>query len=81
MLYLKLGKCRRGSWKRKGIAFVNLEKAFDRVPRDVLWWALRVLKVDEWIVKVIQVMYEEVKTSVKTDGGVSEEFEVNVGVH
>ena len=23
------------------IAFVDLEKAFDIVPRDVLWWALR----------------------------------------
>ena len=40
------------------IAFVNLEKAFDRVPRDVLWWALRQSVVDEWIVRVIQSMYE-----------------------
>ena len=25
-----------------------LEKAFDRVPREVVWWALRCLGVDEW---------------------------------
>jgi hypothetical protein len=29
------------------IAFVYLEKAFDRVPRDVLGWALRQSGVDE----------------------------------
>ena len=27
--------------------FVNLEKAFDRVPREVVWWALRCLGVYE----------------------------------
>ena len=26
---------------------MNLEKAFDRVPREVVWWALRCLGVDE----------------------------------
>ena len=29
------------------MAFVDLEKAFDRVPREVVWWALRSLGVDE----------------------------------
>ena len=28
-------------------AFVNLEKTFDRVPRKVLWWASRSLRVEE----------------------------------
>ena len=28
-------------------AFVDLEKAFDRVPGNVVWWALRKLGVEE----------------------------------
>ena len=28
------------------MAFVDLEKTFDRVPRKVIWWALRKLGVD-----------------------------------
>ena len=63
------------------MAFIDLEKAFDRVPREVLWWALRVMQVDEWIVKVVQSMYEGVTTAVRIGGGQSEEFGVKVGVH
>ena len=36
--------------KRLYMAFVDLEKAFDRVPGKVIWWALRKLGVEEWIV-------------------------------
>ena len=32
------------------------EKSFDRVPREVVWWALRYLGVDEWIVSVIRAL-------------------------
>src|SRR5258706_542922 len=63
------------------MAFVDLEKAFDRVPRDVLWWALRQSGVEEWIVKVIQAMYEGVTTSMRLGAGETEEFSVRVGVH
>ena len=63
------------------LAFVDLEKAFDRVPRDVLWWALRSAGVDEWLVSVIKAMYCGASTSVKLQGCESSEFEVKVGVH
>ena len=43
--------------KRLYMAFVGLEKAFDRVPWKVIWWAPRKLGVEEWIVRVVQVMY------------------------
>ena len=63
------------------MAFIDLEKAFDRVPREVLWWALRRLGVDEWIVSVIKAMYVDAMTAVRISGKVSREFDVKVGVH
>ena len=50
------------------MAFIDLEKAFDRVPREVVWWALRTLGVDEWIVTVIKAMYLDASTMVKLNG-------------
>ena len=55
-------------------AFVDLEKAYDRVPREVVRWALRKAGVEEWIVDTVMSMYHEVKTAVLTEDGVSEEF-------
>ena len=63
------------------MAFVDLEKAFDRVPREVIWWALRYLGVDEWIVSVIKAMYEDASTKVRMNGRESRAFNVKVGVH
>ncbi|MCP4491815.1 MAG: hypothetical protein GY820_31590, partial [Gammaproteobacteria bacterium] len=62
-------------------AFVDLEKAFDRVPRDVVWLAMRKLGVEEWLLKVVQSMYQNVRSRVRVNGECSEEFEVKVGVH
>ena len=36
------------------MAFVDLEKAFDRVPRDVIWWAMRKIGIDEWLVRLVR---------------------------
>src|SRR5579864_6748172 len=40
------------------MAFVDLEKAFYRVPRDVLGWSLKELGVEESIVCVIKSVYD-----------------------
>ena len=65
------------------MAFVDLEKAFDRVPLDVIWWAMRKLGIDEWLVRLVQsmYMYNDVRSRVRVGDGYSEEFGVGVGVH
>ena len=63
------------------MAFVDLEKAFDRVPWDVIWWAMRKLGIDEWLVRLVQSMYKDVRSRVRVGDGYSEEFGVGVGVH
>jgi len=62
-------------------AFVGLEKAFDRVPRKIIWWALRTLGVDKWAIRVIQAMYSNAKSRVRVNELLSDEFTVDVGVH
>ena len=61
--------------------FVDLEKAYDRVPRDLIWWAMRKRAIPEGYVKVTQDMYRGTKTRVKTRCGRTEYFEVKVGLH
>ena len=61
--------------------FVNLEKAFDRVPRKVIWWALRRKGVVERAIQAIMEMYIYVVTAVKMEDRRSEWFEVKDGVH
>ena len=56
-------------------------KAFDRVPRDVIWWAMHKLCIDEWLVRLVQSMYKDVRSRVRVGDGYSEEFGVGVGFH
>jgi len=67
--------------KEVWMAFVDIEQAFDRDPREDVWWTLRELVVDEWIMSVIKAMHEDVTTVVKINGRVSRYFHEKVGVH
>ena len=69
--------------KRKNLyfAFVDLEKAFDRVPREVLWWSMRKLGVEEWVVRLVQSLYGNPKSRVRVGTSFSDVFDVKVGVH
>ena len=51
--------------KKLYFAFVDLEKAFDRVPRKVIWWAMRKLGIEEWIVRIVQAMYNNTRSRVR----------------
>ena len=63
------------------MAFVDLEKAFDRVPREVLWWALREVGVEKHTINDIKAMYVGATTSVKLNGNESTAVEGKVGEH
>ena len=45
------------------VVVVDLEKAFDRVPREVISWAMRKLGVEEWLVSAVMSMYTGAKQS------------------
>ena len=49
------------------MVFVDFEKAFDRVPREVVWWSLRRKGVLEREIKASMVMYINIETSVEVE--------------
>ncbi|KAK3527442.1 hypothetical protein QTP86_022668, partial [Hemibagrus guttatus] len=57
--------------------FVDLEKAYDRVPREELWYCMRKSGVAEKYVRVVQDMYERSRTVVRCAVGQTEEFKVD----
>ncbi|KAK3575129.1 hypothetical protein QTP86_020814, partial [Hemibagrus guttatus] len=61
--------------------FVDLEKVYDRVPREELWYCMRKSGVAEKYVRVLQDMYERSRTVVRCAVGQTEEFKVEVGLH
>ena len=61
------------------VGFVDLEKAFDRVPREVISWAMRKLGVEEWLVSAVMSMYTVQKRWSEQSN--SKGFEVKVGMH
>ena len=63
------------------LVFIDLEKAYDRIPRKEVWNCLWIKKVPEKHIKVIQDMYKDSETQISTLAGRSESYTVTVGVH
>ncbi|KAK3528001.1 hypothetical protein QTP86_013113 [Hemibagrus guttatus] len=55
----------RDGQKELHCVFVDLEKAYDRVPREELWYCMRKSGVAEKYVRVVQDMYERSRTVVR----------------
>ena len=63
------------------MVFIDLEKAYDRVPRQEVWRCMREKGVPEKYVRIVQDMYERAEANVKSSMGLTESFPVNVGLH
>ena len=67
--------------KKLYMCFVDMEKAFDRMPRKVMEWAMRKEGLSEVMVRTVMSLYGGAKTRVRVGSAYSEEFEVKAGVH
>ncbi|CAO1939222.1 unnamed protein product [Urochloa humidicola] len=63
------------------MVFIDLEKAYDKVPRNVMWWALEKHKVPTKYITLIKDMYKDAMTFVRTCDGDTSDFPIQIGLH
>ena len=75
----------QGKYREKGqdrhLVFVDLAKAYHRVPMELIWWSLRKKNVPEGYIKVIQDMYKDSLTQIQTRDECTDYFRIDVGLH
>ncbi len=69
----------REACKDLHMIFIDLEKAYDRVPREVMWWVLEKNGVPLKYIKLIKDMYDDTVTGVRTSDGITSEFPITIG--
>ena len=69
--------------KQRGLhmVFIDLGKAYDRVPRQEVWRCMREKGVPEKYVRIVQDTYDRAETRVRSSVGLTGRFPVNVGLH
>jgi hypothetical protein len=73
-------RCREQK-KNMHMAFIDLEKAYDKVPRNIMWWALQKHKVSIKYITLIKDMYDNIVTSVRTSNGDTNDFPINIRLY
>ncbi len=66
--------------KKLYTAFMDLEKAYDRVDWLALWDVLKIYGVGGKLLRAVKSFYEEASACVKIRGETSENFEIKVGL-
>jgi hypothetical protein len=60
------------------MVFIDLEKAYEKVPKNVVWWALQKHKVSTKYITLIKDVYDDVVTSVRTSDRDTYNFPINI---
>jgi hypothetical protein len=71
-------------WEQKKdlhMIFIDLKKANDKMPRNVMWWALQKHKVSSKYITLIKDMHDNIVTSVQTSDGDTNDFPINIELH
>jgi len=63
------------------MVFIDLEKAYDKMSREVLWWTLMKKRVPSKYIDIIRDMYDEVVANVRTYGGITSNFFITTELH
>ena len=63
------------------MVFIDFEKAYDKVLRNVMWWALEKHKVPIKYITLIKNMYKDAMTFVRTCDGDTTGFPINIGLY
>ena len=71
----------REACKDLQIVFIDLEKSYDKVPREVMWWVLEMKEVPLKYIELIKDIYDGSITSVRTSGGITSEFPITIDLH
>ena len=61
------------------MVFIDLEKAYDKISQNVMWWATEKHKAK--YITLIKDMYNNVVTSVRTSDVDTDDFPIKIGLH
>jgi hypothetical protein len=61
--------------------FIDLKKVYDKVARNIMWWALQKHKVLIKYITLIKYMYDNIVTSVRTSDRDTNDFLINIGLY
>ena len=63
------------------MVFTDLEKAYCKVPREILWWILMKKGVPIKCIDIIRDMYDGVVANIRTCGGITSDFSITIRLH